>query len=260
MITDEVIVVDNGSQDGSVAMLRKIKQPFFHLIELPNNLGYGKANNIGLAQANGKYILYLNSDILLDNVDFVDLISYLEAHAEVGGLTVRVNLPEGGIDPASHRGFPTIWRSFCYFSKLEALTFKIPYLNGIFGGYHLASCSLDTIHQIDAPTGAFFLVRKTILDKLEGFDEDFFMYGEDLDLAYRIRNLNYSIVYYPSQSVTHLKSKSGLQNKKSKTRNSTRRHFYESMKIFYDKHYASSHSFLTNIIIHSIISLKQKFS
>lgn len=258
-ISYEVIVVDNGSVDGSVEMLKKIKLFWknLKLIISKKNLGFGKGNNLGLKYAKGKYVLYLNSDAIVTNIDFNDLIFLMDKYQNIGALTVKVVLPNGKIDPASHRGFPNLWRSFTYFSGLEKIFFNIPLLNRIFGGYHLAHLDINQIHEIDSPTGAFLLTRKEILDKIGGFDEDYFAYGEDIEMAWDIKKLGYKIIYYPLWEVLHIKSMSGLKKKDKKIRKKTSFYFYDSMKIFYKKHYASSYPFFINQLVYFSIDLKK---
>ena len=264
LISYQLIVIDNGSTDGSVEMLKAYK-PFLPSGEIlcifnKRNIGFGAANNQGIKKALCTYILLLNSDVVADNVDFSNLLNYMGKNPRIGILTVRVMLGKDRIDPASHRGFPTVWRSFCYFSKLQALTHHIPGLNHIFGGYHLMHKNLSRVHEIDAPTAAFFLTRKDILDKVRGFDESYFMYGEDLDLAFRIKQLGYSVVYYPLYSVLHLKHQSGLKHKSKKTKRTTTYHFYNAMKIFYDTHYAKHYPWLINACVHKVIDVKYWFA
>jgi len=259
-INAEVIVVDNGSTDGSKEMLEKEKRNWknLFLINLANNLGYTKANNIGIKKAKGKYLLFLNSDVYVEKVDFLDLINIFEAFPEIGALTVRVNLVNSEIDPASHRGIPTLWRSFCYFVKLEKLTKNIPVLNRIFGGYHLTHLDLNKIHEVEAISGAFFLTRKMIIKKIGGFDEDYFAYGEDLELCYQIKKMGYKILYYPLWQVTHLKSVSGFKKTKIETRLNTNYYFFEAMRIFYQKHYQKKYPFVVNLLVNWVIDRKQK--
>lgn len=255
----EVIVVDNASIDGSVEMLKKIKSSWknLKLIFSEKNLGFGKGNNLGLKYAKGKYILYLNSDAFVTDIDFNDLINLMEKDKQIGALTVKVVLPNGNIDPACHRGFPTLWNSFTYFSGLEKIFYKVPFLNRLFGGYHLVHLNLDQIHEIDCPTGAFLLSRKDILDKIGGFDEDYFAYGEDIEMAWQIKKLGYKIIYYPLWTVLHIKSMSGLKKKDKKIRKKTSFYFYESMKIFFKKHYSSKYPFFINKIVYFLIDLKR---
>lgn len=255
----EVIVVDNGSQDGSVEMLKNIEKKWSNLklIIFKKNLGFGKGNNLGLKKATGRYILYLNSDAMVDDLDFNDLINLMDKYPDIGALTVKVVLPTGDIDPASHRGFPTLWRSFTYFSGLEKIFFKVPILNKIFGGYHLVHLNINEVHEIEAGTGAFLLVRKEILDKIGGFDEDYFAYGEDIEMAWQIKKLGYKILYYPLWQVLHLKSMSGLKKGDKVIRKKTSFYFYDSMKIFYKKHYAQKYPSFINKLVYWAIDFKR---
>lgn len=260
----EIIVVDNASSDDSKQMLKdfshriKSKNITFTTILNKKNEGFTKGNNIGLESAKGKYVLFLNSDIIVKKINWGNVLEYMNKHPYVGVLTVRVELPSGSIDPASHRGFPSIWNSFSYYSKLEFITKHIPMFNRIFGGYHRVYQSLDSIHEIDSPSGAFFLSSRELLTELGGFDETFFMYGEDIDMAYRIKQKGYKVMYYPEAMVIHLKYQSGLKQDNSKTQDTTRKHFYDAMKIFYMKHYASKQPGIVNSAVNYFINLKSK--
>lgn len=256
----EIIVVDNASTDGSQDAIKKYESRFksLKLIKNRKNIGFSKANNHALKIAVGEYILFLNSDVVVNSVNFKRLLYYLDSRPDVGVCTVRVNLNDGTIDPASHRGFPTIWNSLCYFLKLEKIFGIVPYMNRIFGEYHLVWKDRETIHEIDSPSGAFYLSRKKILREVGGFDEDFFMYGEDLDLSWRIKELGYKVLYYPLFHVTHLKYVSGLETINNEVRQEIKKHFYDAMEIFYEKHYAKKHSGLINKIIYGLIDLKSK--
>lgn len=256
----EIIIVDNNSSDKSTEAIEKIikKNQEIILIKNKQNLGYSKANNQGIRIAKGEYILFLNSDVLITNVKFNDILSYLDKNPQIGALTVKVLLSDNQLDWACHRGFPNLWNSLCYFLKLEAIFYHLPILNKIFGGYHLVEKNLNQIHEIDSPSGAFFLTRKNILNKIGGFDEKFFMYGEDLDLAYRIKALGYRIIFYPKYQVIHLKYASGLKKNDIKIQLKTKKFFYQAMKIFYDKHYQKKYPNFVNKIIHFIIDFKIK--
>jgi len=258
----EVIVVDNASSDGSQEALKKLLEPgvmryTLNVIYNQDNLGFSRGNNVGLAQATGRYVLFLNSDMLVDDVRLSDLISHMDAHPTVGILTPRVELRSGHIDPASHRGFPTLWRSFCYFVGLEKLSTSFSATKGLFGGYHMLDNDLKVEHEIEACTGAFLLIRGDLVRKVGGFDEQFFMYGEDLDLCFQVKALRYQVIWYPHQTVTHLKHSSGLGSTTSTTRKKIRWHFYDAMEKFYMKHYSREHSSLFNRIIISLIQLKK---
>lgn len=265
-LTYELIVIDNKSSDSSVENLKKFQTHFvsekgtFTFIENKKNVGFPAGNNQGWNIARGEYILFLNSDVMIEKVDFSSLLEYLDTNKEVGVLTVRVNLSRGGIDPASHRGFPTLWNSFCYFLKLEKLLGKIPPINRVVGGYHQTYKNINEVHEIDSPTGAFYLMRRHILEKMGGFDEEYFMYGEDLDLSYRIKEKGYKVMYYPSYSVTHLKYSSGLGKQDKLARKKARGHFFEAMKIFYKKHYQVHYPKVISAIVYWLIDLKKNLS
>ncbi len=261
-LTSEIIVIDNASSDDSVKMLKGFVEDTNHknihlkMIFNEENAGFTKGNNQGVKVAKGKYILLLNSDAVIEDVDFAKLLEYLDSNKDVGILTVRLNLPDGEIDPASHRGFPTPWNSLTYFLKLEKIFGKLPFLGKTFGGYHQTFKNLQEEHEIDSPTGAFFLTRKSILVEVNGFDEDYFMYGEDLDLAYRIKKKGYKVIYYPYYTALHKKHHSGIKGVNFETRKKTRKYFYEAMKIFYKKNYDTRYPFFIRNLIYFLIDYK----
>lgn len=256
----EVIVVDNNSKDGSVELLLDLRKKWknLHVFFSKRNFGFGMGSNFGLEKSQGKYILYLNSDAIVENIDFRDLINLIESHKNIGALTVKVTLRNGEIDPASHRGFPNLWRSLTYFFGLEKLFAKVPFLNKLFGSYHLVHLNLKEVHEVDAITGAFFFTQRSVIDKLGGFDKDFFIYGEDLEMSFQIKELGYKIIYYPLWSVLHLKYSSGLMTKDKKIKSMTRFHFYDSMKIFYKKHYEKEYPWLVNQSVYLFINIIKK--
>lgn len=258
----QLIVLDNNSTDGSQEILKKLstksfpKHISFQFMCNSKNVGYAKGNNIALSKATGKNVLFLNSDVLVKNIHWKSIIDYMSTLEDIGGLTINVSLPNGSIDPASHRGFPTPWNAFCYYTKLEKLTSKIPIVNRICGGYHLMYKELSTVHTISSPSGAFFLMPTHIAKQLGGFDEDYFMYGEDIDLAYRIHSIGKKIYYIPHEKVIHLKYQSGIQHQSQKTNQKTQAHFYEAMKIFYKKHYEKIYPKWVTYIVLKGIDLK----
>lgn len=263
----EVIVVDNASTDGSGEAIANFKlsnanqgkEISYKFIQSQANEGFSKGNNKGLEVATGRYVLYLNSDMNVDGLRLSELVAYLDSHQKVGIVTPRVNLTSGQIDPASHRGFPTPWRSLCYFSGLErffSANWRIRMTSRWFGGYHLRDKSLDSAHEIEACTGAFLLIRGDLVRKLGGFDERFFMYGEDLDLCYRVKEKGLQVIWLPTQSVIHLKHSSGIGSVSPETRSKIRAHFYEAMQLFYDKHYRRQYPGIVNSIVRGGIWLK----
>lgn len=261
----EVIVVENGSTDDSYRMLASFSKTVpekirFILKRNDMNVGFTKGNNQGLNVATGRYVLFLNSDVLVGAIDFDEVLKFLDEHESVGALTVAVRLEENGLDMASHRGFPTLWNSFCYFSKLEAITASLPLLNRVFGGYHLTAKDMKAVHEVDAISGAFFLSRRDLLLRLKGFDEDFFMYGEDIDLSFRIKEKNFSVIYYPGCEVIHLKYQSGLKTGDAGVKEKTKNYFYEAMKIFFKKHYAKNYPAFVTPLVEALIDLKKHIS
>lgn len=263
----ELIVVDNASTDGSGEALKKCS--FQHLQYIPifntENVGFSKGNNIALQHARGPYVLFLNSDVMVGvelhkKIVFSTLLSYLKTHPTVGALTIRLELTNGMIDPASHRGFPSPWRSFTYFTRLERFVanhIQNKKLQNVFGGYHLLGKDLSTVHEIEAGTAAFMLCRADVVKELGGFDERFFMYGEDLDLCYRMWAKGYKMVWYPKYTAVHLKYQSGLQARLTDVQKKIRWHFYDAMGLFYHKHYKQHTSALTNWLINTFIGLQK---
>jgi GT2 family glycosyltransferase len=247
----EIIVVDNASGDGSVDMVKK-EFPSTKVIQNKDNIGFGKANNIGIKQATGRYILLLNSDTEINSDCLVTTVQFMEKNKNVGVSTCKLLLPNGNIDPACHRGFPTPWAALTYFSGLERVFPKIK----IFSGYHLWHKGISTIHEIDSPSGAFFLVRKEVIEEVGAFDEDFFMYGEDLDLAYRIKSAGFTIVYNPTVITLHKKKQSGRENENILLRRKTQQYFYETMKLFYRKHYEKQYPWIVTRCIYFFVDCK----
>ncbi len=258
-LSAEVIVVDNGSTDGSadaVAVLCN-KHRNLKLHETGANLGFSKANNIGASLAVGNYLLFLNSDTVVNSLKAGELIRYLDDHPKVGALGIKLVLPDGTIDPACHRGFPTIWRSFTYLSGLERISSPLPILNRLFGGYHLTHLPRTTIHEVDAISGAFFMMHRELFMKIKGFDEAFFMYGEDVDLAFRIKQAGYTVMYYPLQCITHIKGQSGMKHTDVAIKRKTSTYFFDAMNIFYRKHYAVHYPELLNKVVYRAIEFKK---
>lgn len=228
----EIFVVDNQSTDDSVNMIKKLF-PEIKLIENKENVGFSKANNQALKKAKGKYILFLNPDTLISEDTLEVCFEYLKHHHQAGAVGVRHLSGAGNYLPESKRGLPTPWVSFC---KMSGLT-KIFPKSKIFAGYYLGHLDATKEQEIEVLSGAFMFVRKSILDEIGGFDERFFMYGEDIDLSYRITQSKHFIHYLPHTSIIHYKGES--------TKKQTRKYvkvFYSAMTLFAEKHFSKTYA------------------
>lgn len=250
----EVWLVDNASSDDSVAMVEK-NFPLVHIIKNEKNLGFAAGNNVALRLIKTPYVMLLNTDIeLTSKSNFDVLVDYLETHKDAGMIGPKVLLPNGELDEASHRGEPTLWNSFTYMAKLEKLFPKL----GIFAGYHQFYKDLNTIHEVEAITGAAMLMKKSALDKVGLLDEDYFLYGEDLDLCKRFRDKGYKIIFNPEVELIHHKNKSGIENKSKQIRKKSSAYFYDTMLIYYDKHYAKRYPRFMRSLVKTALEFKKR--
>ncbi len=243
----EVIVVDNASSDGSREEIQKLKfkSQNIKIIQNETNLGFAAANNLGIKKSKGKYVLLLNSDTQLGKESLIKMIKFMDGHSEAGAATAKLELTSGQMDPACHRGFPTPWAALTYFAGLEKLFPK----SRILGQYHEGYKDPGKPHEIDSPSGAFFMVRKTVIEKVGLLDEDYFMYGEDLDWAYRMRESGYQIWFNPEVTVLHRKKQSGRESGNVELRKITQKYFYETMELFYRKHYSRRYGWLVTGLV-----------
>ena len=238
----EVIVVDNASQDGSAQMVKE-EFPFVKCIINKKNVGFSAGNNSGIRRAQGAYVLLLNSDTEVRDAESIPtLLSYMDKHPDIGAVTPKVVLADGTMDMASHRGIPTPWNSFSYFIGLERVFGKLPGIQRIFGGYHQTWKRIEYTHEVDACTAAAMFVRAAAIDEVGLLDEQFFMYGEDLDWCYRFRKAGWKIVYNPEATIIHHKNKSGVQVETNDeigkiTKKQATSQFFDTMELFYRKHY-----------------------
>lgn len=227
-LTVETWVVDNNSVDGSIEMVKE-KFPWVKLIENHENVGFSRANNQALRLSNAKYSLLLNPDTVLQEDTFVKCIEYLDANPNVGGLGVRMIDGKGQFLPESKRGLPTPSVAFFKMTGLASLFPKSKY----FGRYHMKYLSEFETHEVEILAGAFMMMRGETLAKVGLLDEQFFMYGEDIDLSYRIILGGYKNVYFADTTIIHYKGEST----KKKSVNYVKV-FYNAMVLFAKKHYS----------------------
>lgn len=248
----EVIVVDNASCDKSIVMIKKTF-PTVKLISNQKNLGFSKANNQAIKLCQGRLVLLLNSDTLLMPKTLPAMIDFMDKNVQFAAATCRIELPNGNLDQACHRGFPTPWAALTFFSGLENVFPR----SILFGSYHQTWKDLTKIHEVDVISGAFFLLRRAVIQKIGLLDERFFAYAEDIDWCLRIRKKGYKIAFNPQTKVIHYKTSSGRKKFQGKkitqeekiVRQMAKKHFFETMKLFYDKHYTNQYPLLLRWLV-----------
>ena len=246
----EVFVVDNISVDGTCKMVKE-RFPWVKLIENLENLGFSKANNQAIKQSEAEYILLLNPDTVVQEDTFSQCISFADDHPQLGGMGVPMFDGSGTYLPESKRGIPTPWASLCRISGLFRLAPKSKNLNNYYAG-HL---SADDNHEIEVLSGAFMWMRKAAIDEVGMLDEDFFMYGEDIDLSWRIIKGGWENHYFTGTRIIHYKgesTKKGSLNYVSI--------FYRAMLIFAAKHFEGTQAQSFNLLIRLAIYARASLS
>lgn len=235
----EVIIIDNDSQDGTVQMVEtkfltqaKYKEQI-QLIQNTNE-GFPKANNRGLAVRRGKYVLFLNPDTLVEPNTLEVMMSFMKTHPDVGISTCKLIKKNGELDYACRRTFPTPWVAFARLIGLAKLFPKSRW----FAKYNLTYLSVNQATPIDACVGAFMFISEECIRAVKGFDERFYMYGEDLDLCLRAKALGFKIWYWPNAVTVHYKGESSKKNPK------VIKAFYSAMWLFYKKHYSRKYLYI----------------
>ncbi len=249
-INTEVIVIDNKSTDGSKELLTS-KFDKVKFIWNDVNLGFAKANNQALLQATGKYILFLNPDTIVAEDCFEQCISFLNCNPDVGALGIRMIDGSGKFLKESKRAFPSPLTSLF---KLSGLTHIFP-KSKIFAQYHLGHLPDNKNHEVDVLAGAFMFIPKIVLEKTGGFDEVFFMYGEDVDLSYRIQKAGYKNYYFAQSTIIHFKGESTKKGSLNYVRM-----FYSAMSLFVKKHYKGTTAGVFNFLIQVGIFLRAGIS
>lgn len=244
----EVFVVDNNSTDGSIEYLRP-KFPEVIFIENEENVGFAKANNQVIRQCKGEYILLLNPDTVVGEESFRTLCYFMDERPYAGGIGVKMLNGHGAFLPESKRSFPSPWVSFCKMFGLSRLSPD----SRLLARYSLPYLSKDKEHEVDVLAGAFMLVRHEALDKVGLLDEAFFMYGEDIDLSYRLVLDGYKNYYIPER-VLHYKGESTSRDAMAYVRN-----FYGAMLVFSRKYYPHS-GWLMRLFVRSGILFRALFA
>ncbi|MGN8224956.1 glycosyltransferase [Gracilimonas sp. BCB1] len=246
----EIFVVDNDSGDDSISYLKK-RYPEVHYIANDENVGFGRANNQAIRQAKGEFTLIINPDTLVSEDTLDVLVKHMNKQPECGAAGCKILNPDGTFAPESRRSIPTIWSASC---KVFGLNTLFPE-SKLFGQYYLSWMDENEAGEIPVLSGSFMFWRTEVLKKLDGFDERFFMYGEDIDLCYRVQSTDYRIDYVPDTSIIHYK---GESTKKGDLRYI--RIFNKALYQFFDKHYSSRYSLFFRVFIYLAIWLKTALS
>ena len=260
----EIIIADNGSTDGSLQFINSLKEKDLNLkiIDNKSNLGFAKANNLAIKKSSGRYVLFLNPDTIVQKETLKTMVKFMDKNPKVGASTCRVELTDGRLDQACHRGFPTVWNSFCYFSGLEKVFPK----SKIFAGYSLTYLPLDKTHEIDAGCGAFLIVRQPVGETIGWFDEDYFWYGEDLDFCYRLKQKGWQVMFVPTTKIIHwkgaasgiLKHSQKVSSASKETKIKAAKASVKVMRIFFQKHYQDKYPKIVYWLVMLGIKLLEK--
>lgn len=243
----QIIVIDNNSVDGSVEWLKQKFDNEILIIENKKNVGFAKANNQGIAVATGNYILLLNPDTVVSEDTFTKTLAFMNAHPNAGALGVCMYDGNGHFLPESKRGLPTPWVAFCKIFGLGAIFKHSPFFNW----YYMGHLPQNEINEIEVLSGAFMLLKKEALQAIGGgLDEDFFMYGEDIDLSYKIIKQGFKNYYFPNTCIIHYKGESTKRGSLNYVRM-----FYNAMIIFAQKHFSSEKAKWYVIVIKASIYL-----
>jgi GT2 family glycosyltransferase len=229
----EVIVVDNRSTDGTLEHLRR-SYPWVRAVDAGGNLGFSAANNIGLPLTTGEHVLLLNPDTVVPPGALAAAVQRLEAEPSLGMLGVKLVQPDGTLDHACKRGFPTPAASLFYLVGLARLR---PHSRR-FAAYTAGHIGADEESRVDAVNGAFMLMRREALDAVGPLDERFWMYGEDLDWCLRFWQAGWPVLYWPREHVLHVKGGSSSKRRAWRTNLA----FHQAMWLFYTKHYRQRHA------------------
>jgi len=252
-LTGEIMVVDNASGDGSAAMVAA-EFPNVRLYALDENIGFGRANNLALKDAQGEQLLLLNPDTIVAEDTLRTMVDFMRAKPEAGLAGCKLLNGDGTFQLSCRRGFPTPWASF---TKLFGLATLFPN-SPLFARYHLTYLPVDQTYEIDALMGAFMILSRPAYEATRGFDEQFFMYGEDIDLCWRVKEAGYKVFYVHSTATIHFKGESTRRSAINEVSV-----FYEAMHVFVKKHYRASFVFTIllriGIFLRTVLAFAKKY-
>jgi GT2 family glycosyltransferase len=245
----EIFVVDNHSADHSAEMVKR-EFPACKVIANKHNPGFAIANNQAIKMAKGRYILVLNPDTIVAEDTLEKAIAFMDRNSSIGGLGIKMLDGSGIFLPESKRGIPSPWVAFCKMSGLSSFFPK----SKLFSEYHKGYLPPDKNHPTEIMAGAFMLLRKEVLNKVGLLDEDYFMYGEDIDLSYRIVKAGYQNYYYSDSAIIHFKGECTIKDKIYHDR------FYKAMILFAKKHFHKSYGAILHILIYTGIRFARLLS
>lgn len=243
----EIIVVDDQSTDDTVAIVRA-QCPDVRLFANEKNVGFGKTVNVGLKAAAGAYILVLNNDTWMHEGALDAMIGYLDAHPDTGIVGPKVLSGDGSLQQQCRRRIPTPIAALLYFTGVTRMFPK----NEAVAGYLMTAADENQTTEVDAVSGACLMVRRTVLDRIKGFDEEYYLYGEDMDFCWRTKLAGWKVVYFPEAIITHF----GGQGGTGKKRLYATIEWHRAMWIFYRKHRAPNVAFPERALVYSGIALK----
>ncbi len=258
----EIIVVDNASSDGSGELVKN-DFPTVKLIENSENLGISKSGNSAAKLAMGTYLLYLGSDAFPGTLTLLNMLEYFDDNPKVGIATCRLFTRDGSLDMDAHRGFPTPWAAITHFTKLNVLFPKSKLFNQYFLGYK----DLNTPHEIDMCISHFMLIRKRVFEQIGGWDEDFFVFGEDVDICYRTKQAGWKIMYLPQWMSLHYKGAGvgrketndikTVSNQDPEVKKRMKNERVRAMQLFYKKHYSKKYPrIVTSFVLFAVTLMK----